>query len=183
MRFELSEPVYTHGSKNEVLDNVLRHFRKTAEAVKTSDTEIAVTDIEATLGAQIRKDKTSVSLTRINNGYSVSADVRYNPSFLFWLLLPLGVLLPVVGWLIPIGLLIWHYNIVKKSVGATLRRISYDINTASSGEGYQAPGEGYQAPGPTNVTDELVKLAELRKHGDLTDEEFTLRKRQILQSR
>jgi hypothetical protein len=123
MRFEISEPVYTNRNENEVLDRVLRHFKKVAETFKISDSEISVTDIEATLGSQIRKDKTSVSLTKINNGYLVVADVRYNPSILFWFLLPLGVVLPIVGWFIPIGLLVWHYYIVKNSVGRVLRNI------------------------------------------------------------
>jgi hypothetical protein len=177
MRFELSERVYTERGENEIMDDILRHFKRIAEAAKISDTEIVVTDIEATFGAIIRKDRTNISLARFKNGYSVVADVRYGPSFLFWVFVLIGLFFSAgAGSLIPIGLYFWHKNIVRKAVGATLGRISDDFNNNLS-------REAYDAPRATNATDELSKLAELRERGYLTDEEFASRKKQILQNR
>jgi hypothetical protein len=177
MRFESSERVYTDLGENEVMDDILRHFKRIAEAAKVSDTEIVVTDSEAAFGAIIRKDKTTISLTRIINGYSVAADVRYGPSFLFWVFVAIGLIFGAgAGSLIPIGFYFWHKNIVRNAVGATLRRISDDFSNT-------LPREAYKAPRATNATDELLKLAELRERGYLTDEEFASRKMQILQNR
>lgn len=39
MRFESSERVYTDLGENEVMDDILRHFKRIAEAAKVSDTK------------------------------------------------------------------------------------------------------------------------------------------------
>lgn len=177
MRYELSERVYTKRDEREVLDVILRHFKRIAEASKVSDREVVVSKINANFGSIVRSDQIKINVEKIAGGFEIISDVRYNPSIFFWIFSFFGIFLYGIGWLIPVMSYYWHRKIVKNAVSDTLTRISDSFNHDSN-----APYTDFQKESGASSTDDLIKLAALRDRGYITEEEFSAQKRRLIGS-
>ena len=178
MRYELSERIYTSRNENEVMDTILRNFKRVAETSKVSGHEIVVTDVKATFGSINRKDITKINLERVQGGFEIVSDVRYRPSVLFWLFIFFGLIFYGIGWIIPAGFYFWHKGIVKKAIQETLSRIADSFSHDSHEQVHDA-----KFSNSNSSTDDLIKLAALRDRGYITDEEFSEQKGKILRLR
>ncbi|WP_081490967.1 SHOCT domain-containing protein [Sphingobium xenophagum] len=175
MRFELSERIYTTRNENEVMDAILRGFKRVAETSKVSGHEIVVTDVKATFGSINRKDSTKINLERVQGGFEIVADVRYRPSALFWVFIFFGLIFYGIGWTIPAGFYFWHKGIVRKTIQETLSRVADSFSHEP-----HASSHDITANNQSSSTDDLIKLAALRDRGYITDEEFSEQKSKIL---
>lgn len=173
MRYELSERIYTPRRENEVMDAILRNFKRVAETSKVSGHEIVVTDVQATFGSINRKDRTKINVDRINGGYEIVADVRYRPSALFWVFIFFGLIFYGIGWVVPAGFYFWHRSIVRRTMETTLARVADGFGH----EFYEREGTPMAVANPT---EDLLKLAALKDRGYITDEEFSEQKSRIL---
>lgn len=175
MRFELSERIYTPRTENEVMDTILRNFKRVAETSKVSGHEIISTDVKATFGSINRKDVTKINLEPVQGGFEIVADVRYRPSALFWVFVFVGLPFYAIGWTIPVGFYLYHRRVVRKTIQETLTRIADSFSHDP-----HAPSHDITASIQNSATDELIKLAGLRDRGYITDDEFSEQKSKIL---
>ncbi len=176
MKFEVSQRIVTDRSEAEVLDHAVIQFRKVADSAKLNkDGNLVVKSIEATFGAINRKDTTVVEVRKSDDGVLIVADVHYRPSFSFWILLVL-LAFTWIGWILPIIFYLVHKSTVRKAVESCLHRVDNECSRS-----VRNPGPAIEAK--PSAVDELVKLAELKDRGFVTDEEFTYKKLQLLRSR
>ena len=167
MKFEVSERIISSAPQNIILAALEEQFRKTSGNVTQDGEVLKVNMIEASFGSINRDDKTSVKINAKDDGYILLADVQYNPSIFFWIFILIGIF-TTVGWLIPVAFFLIQKNSVKQSVESTFSRIRNEFSDSAS-------------PKPSNglITD-LESLADLKSKGIITDEEFLLKKAQIL---
>ena len=131
MKFEVSERFKTSKSEAQILESLEEQFRKISNKVSRNDGEsvgssIVIESIEATFGSINRKDITEVKISKKESGYLCVADVTYNPSVMFWILLII-LLFTWIGWLIPIGMYLYHKKIVQEAIEKVLSRVKDEV--------------------------------------------------------
>ena len=169
MKFEVSERIRTLKSQDELLIALETQFKKVAESIQRSGQTIEAKSIEASFGSINRKDTTIVSMTKVDDGWLVVADVHYRPSVAFWIILII-TLFTWVFWLVPIALYLLQKNTVSTAITECLQRVKNEFDQA---------GQGNFKPATSNLED-LEKLGALREKGLISDTEFDAKKKQIL---
>ncbi len=169
MKFEVSERIRTSKSQDELLIALEAQFKKVAESIQRSGQTIEAKSIEASFGSINRKDTTIVSMTKVDDGWMVVADVHYRPSIAFWIILII-TLFTWVFWLVPIALYLLQKNTVRTAINECLQRVKNEFDQAV---------QGNFKPATSNLED-LEKLGALREKGLISDTEFDAKKKQIL---
>lgn len=167
MKFEVSETIQA-SNVQEILDCMNTQFKKVAEKVDRNNDSLMVTSIQASFGSINRSDKTNVTVKQARNGLMLIAEVNYQPSVAFWIILILS-LFTWVFWLIPIVFYLVQKNTVKESISEVFKRVKDEFEQTGSTK-----------VAPADKLDELQKYAALKEKGILTDEEFTRKKKELL---
>lgn len=171
MRFEVSERIRTSRSREELLIALERQFEKVSDSVQKTSLTIEAKSIEASFGSINRTDTTFVSLTKVDDGWLVVADVHYRPSFAFWVILIIG-LFTWVGWLIPIAFYLIQKNSVRTAIYECLQRLKNEFDQIQVLQVNTQPIK--------SNFDDLEKLSALKDKGIISDSEFDAKKKQIL---
>ena len=170
MKFEVSERVRTTAAKKDVLAGLEQQFKKVSANVGREGSSLVVKSIEASFGSINRSDTTTVEVRDVEDGFLLIAYVHYRPSVAFWIILIIS-LFSWVFWIIPIV----FYLIQKKTVQTGIQEVFTRIrNEFMSSEGGKAKRQ------ESSDLDQLQKLAQLRDSGVLSEEEFQIKKAQIL---
>lgn len=167
MKFEISESIHSANDAG-ILDGLEAQFKKTSEKVERYNGSLTVSSIQASFGSINRTDKTLVTIKPAKNGLMLVAEVNYRPSGFFWLFLIL-CLFTWVFWLIPIVFYLVQKNTVKESIAEVFKRIKDEFE--QSEDRVIASGEGLI---------HLEKYAALKDKGIITEQEFNVKKKQIL---
>lgn len=169
MRFEVSERIRTSRSQEELLNALEKQFKKVAESAQRTGQTIEAKSIEASFGSINREDTTVVSMTKVDDGWLVVADVNYRPSIAFWVILIIGLFTWVL-WLLPVAVYMIQKNSVRTAITECLQRLKNEFDQAA-----QVPA----LPATSNL-DDLEKLGALKEKGLISDSEFDAKKKQIL---
>ncbi len=169
MKFEVSERIRTTKSQDELLTVLEAQLKKVAETVQRSGQTIEAKSIEASFGSINRKDTTTVSIKKADDGWLVVADVHYRPSVAFWIILII-TLFTWVFWLLPIAFYLLQKNSVRTAITECLQRVKNE---------FDQPSQGNSQPATSSLED-LEKLGVLKEKGLITDSEFEAKKKQIL---
>lgn len=169
MKFELSERVVSTFSHEELLVALEAQLRKISEGVVRSGQVIEAKSIQATFGSINRNDITYFHVNKVHDGWLLIADVSYKPSIAFWIILLL-TLFTWVFWLLPIAFYLLQKDGVKTAIENCFQRIKNEFD-----QSFPISGIEY-----VRVAEEIEKLGSLRERGLLTDDEFSLKKRQLL---
>ncbi len=167
MKFEVSDRLKTNRPKAEILDALEQQFRKVSLKLRRSDQRIEADSIEATFGSINRTDHTVVYLKQLADGWVMVANVNYQPSVWFWVLLVL-LLFTYIGWVFPIAFYLMHKKNVRSAIEDCFLRVRNEFDQPTYSD--------------ASSIDALEKLANLRDKGIVTEAEFQAKKRQILGS-
>lgn len=172
MRYEISESITTDKEFREVMGEALSQFRKIARTTAIhNNEELIVRGIEATFGSINHKSLVVVSARKRADGWLLIADVKYTPSFWFWIFFLTG-LFSAFFWIIPLGFYLAQKSSVREAIERCLARVGDEMRT---------PHAAPTASGHTQTAiGDLEKLASLKERGMITDEEFALQKRKLL---
>ena len=170
MNFEVSERIITTAAKEEILKVLESQFKKVSLDVKRYGDSIFVKSIEATFGSINRSDKTDIELKSVERGFLAIACVHYRPSVAFWIILII-TLFTWVFWLVPII----FYLIQKK----TVRNSIQDVFTRVKNE-FMSPNETRMKNQDPSELDQIEKLASIKEKGIITEEEFQIKKKELL---
>jgi hypothetical protein len=173
VKFEVSERIHTHASKEEILRGLEDQFKKVSQRVQRSGEALTAKSIEASFGSINRSDTTTIRLRNTDDGYLVIADVHYRPSVAFWVLLVL-MLFTYVFWLIPIIFYLIQKKTVRTGIQDVLTRVKNEFASAGG-----AQSQARKLQGQTDL-DQLERLASLKDKGAITEEEFRAKKKQLL---
>lgn len=170
MRFEVSERIITKASKETVLAELEQQFKKISEVVSHHGDTLIVESIEASFGSINRSDTSTIELKKKDDGFLIVASVHYRPSFWFWIILII-TLFTWVFWLIPIA----FYLIQKKTVQTGIQEVFTRIKHEFMNSVEIKP----QRQDHSNI-EHLEKFAALKEKGIITDEEFQIKKKELL---
>ena len=171
-QFEISKRIKTNVELHRVivmLDQQLSHI---AASVKRCDGAFVVSGVDQTFGSINRSDVTTVRVSKKEDGYLCVAEVRYRPSFFFWVFVVLGFW-TLLGVLIPILFYFHQKNLVRQSFESVFSRLSDEFHEDTH----------RTDKSERSVDDEIAaveRLARLRDSGAITDTEFQVKKRKIL---
>jgi Host cell surface-exposed lipoprotein/Short C-terminal domain len=168
MKFEVSERMVTTADKNQVLVALQEQFRKVARSVSHQGETLEVKAIEASFGSINRLDVTLVELKAKDDGFLILASVNYRPSVAFWIIL-LITLFTWVFWLLPIAFYLMQKKTVRTAIADVFTRVKHEFQNSG----------GHMGSGTS--LDQLEKLGALRDKGVLTEEEFQVKKKQLLE--
>lgn len=171
MRFEATTRIDTDADIDTVFAGLLASFKSVARYAQVTGKTIKVTAIEATFGSANRSDETLVSIAPAEGGFLVKANVRYVPSFWFWVFF-LVMMFTWVGWLIPLFFYLNQKGAVRSAVEKTLNNVKNEFDRPRV-------AAAAVTPIPTLAT-ELEALSRLKDQGILTEAEFTAKKTQLL---
>ncbi len=170
MNFEVSERITTTAAKEDILKVLETQFTKVAVDVKRYDDTLFVKSIEATFGSINRTDKTKVELKNVDDGFLAIAYVHYRPSGAFWIILII-TLFTWIFWLIPIIFYLIQKKTVQNSIQEVFIRVKNEfMNSSETKLKKEAPSE----------LDQIEKLASLKDKGVITEEEFQIKKKELL---
>lgn len=169
MRFEEIVTINTKKSRAEIIDIIESKFKKISNRQKrlANDDGLVFIGINTSFGSGNRYDKTTIFVSKRENGWTIKADVLYRPSLGFWIILIL-LFFTYIFWLLPIIFYLTQKGTVREEVQRTLNNIKAEYHNENS-------------HAVNNDADELLKLAELRDKNIITNEEFEKRKKQILE--
>ena len=170
MNFEISERIRTTTRQDVIIAALEEQFKKVSEKVELKNNCLIVSSIEASFGSVNRYDTTTVELRSVDEGFLLIANVHYRPSVFFWIIFIL-LLFTWVAWLIPIAFYLMQKKTVRTAVQDVFIRVKNEFMTSE--------GVAPRKEGPTDL-DQLQKLAQLREAGVLSEEEFQLKKVEIL---
>lgn len=177
MRFEVSERLKTNKSNKEIILTVERQFKKISQSTFVSKNIVKVKGIEATFGSINRSDETKVRIKKIDGEFLCVADIVYKPSKMFWLFMFIG-LFTWVFWLLPIVFYLTHKNSVKDAVKLCLEQIKNELHTSDS---LISIAQARRAKENTAI-DKLERYGELFQKGLITEEEYQLKKKELLRA-
>ena len=169
MRFEVSERIQTGVNREEILNSLEGQFKKSSTRVKRNGDSITAYMIDATFGSINRSDKTVIEIKENENGFLITGDVNYRPSTMFWILNILMLFFFFPGMAIPIGFYFYHKGLITARIEKIFSRIKneYENSTEST-------------KSKNTDIDQLEKLMELKGKGILNEDEFQLKKQEIL---
>jgi hypothetical protein len=174
MNFEVSERIITTAARDDILKVLETQFRKVSQDVKRYDDSIFAKSIEASFGSINRSDSTTIDLKNVDDGFLAVACVHYRPSVAFWIILII-TLFTWVFWLVPIV----FYLVQKKTVKNSIQDVFVRVKNEFMNLGETKPKEKEQS---LSNLDQLEKLASLKDRGVITDEEFQIKKKELLRS-
>jgi len=170
MKFEVSERLRTNATQHEVLTGLEEQFKKVSESVQRHGNSLEAKSIEASFGSINRSDTTTVDIRGVDDGFLLVANVNYRPSVAFWIILII-TLWTWVFWLIPIVFYLLQKKTVQNGIQEVFTRIKNEFMTST---------ENRPRRQESSDLDQLQKLAQLRDNGVLTEEEFQVKKAQLL---
>ena len=173
MKFEVSEIIKTKNDRAEILNALSNQFSKVSKSVLRQYNGFEVKRIEASFGSINRSDTSTISIQEKNEGYLLIADITYKTSIWFWIFFIIG-LFTWIGWLLPVVFYMTQKNTVRKAVQDIFTRIknefqdnNYNINKVNLN---------------SNSLDQLEKLHNLKEKGIITEEEFIIKKNELLKN-
>jgi uncharacterized membrane protein YciS (DUF1049 family) len=166
MKFEISERIRRNKSQNELLGFIENQFKKIAENVSCSGQVVYVTSVEASFGSINRSDDSEIKLKKAEGGWLIVADVNYRPSIVFWIYFFIG-LFSVAFWVIPLFFYINNKKTVKSAIAECLQRIKSEFEQSVNSQ-------------ENTAIDDLQKLGELKEKGLINENEFEIKKKQLL---
>lgn len=169
MKFEVSERIRTRRSLEELLTVLEAQFKKVASGVQRAGQTIEVKSIEASFGSINRTDTTTISLRKADDGWLVVADVDYQPSVAFWIILII-TFFTWIFWLLPIAFYLLQKNTVRTAISECLQRVRNEFDQSS---------EGVNQIERSSI-DDIEKLGALKERGLITESEFEAKKKQLL---
>lgn len=172
MNFEVSERIATAVAKEDLLNVLEAQFKKVSQNVKRHGDSIFAKSIEASFGSINRTDSTVIELKKVDDGFLAVACVNYRPSAAFWIILII-TLFTWVFWLVPIVFYIVQKKTVKNSIQDVFIRVKNEFM------GMREPQPKEQ---PKSEFEQLERLASLKDRGVITEEEFQIKKKEILRS-
>jgi len=171
MRFEVSERVTTMESESVLFASLKEIFSKVSRKARLKNDALCVKGIETTFGSINRSDLTTIRTKQVSGGWLIVAQVRYRPSFMFWILfiglLASGVVtagISSLAFFIPIVFYLTQRKTVRAAVQDCLKRFK----------------DEHSQGGALSSLTELEKLAALREKGHVTEDEFQANKRRLL---
>lgn len=170
MKFEISERIVTDIDKEKLIVGLEEQFRKVAQKVVRTGDIIVAKSIEASFGSINRNDTTTVYLKGKEDGYFVVGEVHYSPSVAFWIILLIS-LFTYVFWLLPILFYLGQKKTVRNSIQEVFNRVRNEFMTSKK--------SGPETHAKSNL-DQLDQLAGLKDRGFVTEEEFQIKKRELL---
>lgn len=173
MRYELSERITTDEEFREVMNAALSQFRKISRSTEIrNNEELVAKGIEATFGSINHKSLAIISARKRVDGWLLIADVKYTPSIWFWIFFLTG-LFSAFFWIIPLGFYLAQKGSVREAIERCLTRISDEMRASQVTSQVVSPKQ--------MAISDLEKLASLKERGMITDEEFALQKRRLLE--
>lgn len=173
MRFEISERLKSKHSPNEMIKVLEAQFSKISESISVVGNKVEAKSIEATFGSINRDDRTVIEVREIEGEYLIVADISYQPSMWFWIFIIIG-LFTWVFWAVPIVFYLLQKNTVRDAVKSCLERVKNEFQSTQS---THSPVE--IKPEVSNL-DNLERYGELLKKGLITEEEFQIKKKELL---
>ena len=175
MRFELSQRVVTNASEEELLEALLRQFKKISVEAKRHRHEVIARKIENTFGSPFRSTRAAVTARPMEGGYLIVADLSYTPTLVFAVAFVTG-LFTFILWLVPVATYLMQKGSVRTAIEKAISRVRDEYERAVA----IPPHVPTQAP--SSITSELEALSRLRNEGVLTPEEFERQKQRVLGS-
>ncbi len=173
MKFEVSERIATSADKEAILGELEEQLRKISHDVTRTCDTLTAKAVETSFGSINRSDTTIVSLKKTDDGFLLLANIHYQPSVAFWVIL-IVTLFTYVFWLIPII----FYMVQKQTVRTGIKIVFIRVKNEFTDSG------GTQSKKINNQKlpnlDELEKLANLKEKGTITEEEFQTMKKELL---
>lgn len=173
MRFATTQLIKTSASSERLLDTLDETFSPISESVERGRKSVVAKNIEATFGSINRDDQTTLTLRQKSNGWLVTAETEYKPSKWFWVILVLSLLGWIIGIFIPIGIYLWHKNMVKNGVENALRKVNDELEEDEVGQSIPSSVN-------TSANNDLLQLASLLQQGLITHKDFEAAKRKAL---
>ncbi|MGL4981294.1 MAG: SHOCT domain-containing protein [Treponemataceae bacterium] len=172
MTFDITERFETTVPIDQLITAVGEQFSRIAEDVAGNGNFIYAESINATFGSINRKDLTTIEVRQTDTGVLIIAAVNYSPSAWFWIFFICG-LFTSVGWILPLIFYFHQKKTVKTSIIEVLTRLKHEYMGAAKSPASITP------PKKTDY-EELEKLSELLSRGILTQEEFEIKKKNLL---
>ena len=169
MEFEVSERISTTARKEDLLLFLEDQFRKVSGNVRRQDDSLFVKSIEATFGSINRSDDSVIELKRAEDGWLVIALVNYRPSVAFWIIVIL-LLFTWIMWLLPIVFYLLQKKTVQNSIQDVFLRVKNE---------FQGSLVSHDTIESSNL-EKIEKLAALKNKGIITEEEFSVKKKELL---
>ena len=169
MKFEVSERISTTARKEDLLLFLEDQFRKVSGNVRRQDDSLFVKSIEATFGSINRSDDSVIELKRAEDGWLVIALVNYRPSVAFWIIVIL-LLFTWIMWLLPIVFYLLQKKTVQNSIQDVFLRVKNE---------FQGSLVSHDTIESSNL-EKIEKLAALKNKGIITEEEFSVKKKELL---
>ncbi|WP_158916485.1 SHOCT domain-containing protein [Caulobacter sp. S45] len=174
MRYELSTRLLSSEDMNAVGKKIKSHFSTIAQTTQVEGESLVLTGIEKSFGSITRATTARIKIRPAEGGYLVLADVHYRPSFMFWVLIFIGLFVFGIFSILAIVFYFSQKGSVRRAVERALERIKNEFDHAP------VSVANIGAMANVGVAAEIAALENLRKSGVLTDEEFAKKKRQLL---
>jgi hypothetical protein len=172
MRFQVTERINTNALITEVGASLQENFQRIASTAQPVGSVLRVTSIQASFGSINRTDVTDIKIQRAENGYLLTADVNYQPSAAFWIILVV-TLFTWVGWVVPIAFYLLQKETVKRGIEEGFRNVKNQLSSPV------VPISSVPRDSRDSAVADLEKLAGLLSQGLITKEEFSQQKRRI----
>lgn len=171
MQFEVSRRIMTNVPLHQLIQMLDERLHRIAASVERDQGEFVVKGVTQTFGSINRSDVTIISVSKKPDGYLCVAQVRFRPSFLFWVFLILG--LPTAfGPLICVLIYFHQKSLVRQSFESLFSRIDDEFHEEIDRKGKSE----------ASVEDEIAvleKLAKLKDQGVITEAEFLAKKEKL----
>jgi hypothetical protein len=174
MRFEASCRVNTSADINTVAESVRQRFATIARSVAVRKGLITAHGIETSFGSVNRTDHVGITIDPREGGYLINATVTYQPSFMFWVFILIGLFTWVL-WILPIVFYLTQKTSVRTAVEKALDRVKNEFDQV-----IVAPVV-IPAASPSNSTVTAIQEAKaLFDDGTISEAEFQAMKSKIL---
>ena len=169
--FEVSRRIKTNVPLFEIVEMLDDRLSRIAASVVRGEGDFVVKGVNLTFGSINRSDTTTIIVSKKVDGYLCVAQVRFRPSFLFWVFLILG--LPTAfGPLISVLIYFHQKSLVRQSFESLFSRIDDEFHEEIERKGKSE----------ASVEDEIAvleKLAKLKDQGVITEAEFLAKKEKL----
>jgi ribosomal protein S20 len=167
MRFETSTKIRSNMQADELARSLASAFAKVANKVTAlPGGGFEVRGVETTFGSINRADTTLIRVQRATDGYLVTGEVNYRPSFMFWVFLLLGLFTWVL-WILPIVFYLTQKSSVRTAIEKVFDRVKNEH------------GETGAAVSVSSAS-ELETLHRLKEQGIISEDEFAASKTKFL---
>ncbi len=171
MKFATTQLIKTAAGAEQLLDALSEAFSPISESVERGRSSVVAKQIENTFGSINRDDQTTLTLRQKSNGWLITAETEYKPSKWFWIILVI-TLFTWIGWLIPLGMYLYHKTLVKGGVENALRKVNDELEEDEVEQTTFSP--------KNTAVNEVQQLASLLQQGLITQKDFEAAKRKAL---